>query len=132
MYRFVQKHRWIPSLHLLSVAVWILVGTVLAGFAHEAQVQPLGVSIVTDFAGDDLQRLAGGKELTDEVQVQTEADDSEGSSDPFKLLSADLHAAQILPFQEELSIHQLRVGSPRPAQFPQPKRLFIEYEVFRI
>jgi hypothetical protein len=132
MYRFVQKHRWIPSLHLLGVAVWILVGTVLAGFAHEAQVQPLGVSIVTDFAGDDLQRLAGGKELTDEVQVQTEADDSEGSSDPFKLLSADLHAAQILPFQEELSIHQLRVGRPRPAQFPQPKRLFIEYEVFRI
>jgi hypothetical protein len=132
MYRFVQKHRWIPSLHLLGVAVWILVGTVLAGFAHEAQVQPLGVSIVTDFAGDDLQRLAGGKELTDEVQVQTEADDSEGSSDPFKLLSADLHAAQILPFKEEFSSYQLRVVRPRPALFPQPKRLFIEYEVFRI
>ena len=132
MYRFVQKHRWIPSLHLLGVAVWILLGTVLAGFAHEAQVQPIGVSIVTDFAGDDLQRLAGGKELSEEIQVQTEADDSERSSDPLKLLSADLHAAQTLPFKEEFSSYQLRVVRPRPAQFPQPKRLFIEYEVFRI
>ncbi|MFZ9527406.1 MAG: hypothetical protein ACO27L_05690 [Schleiferiaceae bacterium] len=132
MYRFVQKHRWIPSLHLLGVAVWILLGTVLAGFAHEAQVQPIGVSIVTDFAGDDLQRLAGGKELSEEIQVQTEADDSERSSDPLKLLSADLHAAQTLPFKEEFSSYQLRVVRPRPALFPQPKRLFIEYEVFRI
>ena len=132
MYRFVQKNRWIPSLHLLGVAVWILLGTVLAGFAHEAQVQPIGVSIVTDFAGDDLQRLVGGKELADEVEVQNEADDSEGSSNRFQLSSVAPRSAQPGPFARELAYHSNREVRPRPALFPQPKRLFIEYEVFRI
>jgi hypothetical protein len=132
MYRFVQKHRWIPSLHLLSVAVWILVGTVLAGFAHQAQVQPRGISIITDFAGDDLQRLVGGKELSDEVQVETEAEESGESSGSIKLWT--LAHTPGLGHETANQPNRVQAVTRRPssAQFPQPKRLYLEYEVFRI
>ena len=132
MYRFVQKNRWIPSLHLLAVALWILAGSVLSGYAHREVCHPLGVSVVTDFEGDDLQRVAGGKELSEELKVETEADES-GESD---------YGSDEIPFLDEaflslehpksLWITQSDVLRPSAAKFPQPKTLYLEYEVIRI
>jgi hypothetical protein len=132
MYRFVQKNRWIPSLHLLAVAVWILAGSVLSGYAHREVRHPKGVTVVTDFAGDDLQRVAGGKELSEELKVETEADES-GESE---------YGSHGVPVLDELRIHSLLSSvfwvakywnaAPSAAKFPQPKVLYLEYEVFRI
>lgn len=132
MYRFVQKNRWIPSLHLLAVALWILAGSVLSGYAHREVRHPLGVSVVTDFAGDDLQRVAGGKELSEELRVETEADESgetEYGSDGICILEQ--------PYRSQAHLVGIWDGdraksAPSAAKFPQPKTLYLEYGVFRI
>ncbi|MFM6998175.1 MAG: hypothetical protein ACKOX0_02955 [Bacteroidota bacterium] len=132
MYRFVQKNRWIPSLHLLAVALWILAGSVLSGYAHREVRHPLGVSVVTDFAGDDLQRVAGGKELSEELKVETEADES-GESDYGSDGIPVLDEAFLIPVHpKSFWITQSDVLRPSAAKFPQPKTLYLEYEVFRI
>ena len=132
MFRFVKKNRWIPSLHLLVVALWILVGPVLAGFSHNEVRHPQGVSVITDFAGDDLQRIAGGKEFSKELNVETEVEDSsESEMDAHGIptlgdahLRCDLLAVSL----------SARHAAPAPsgAKFPHPKVLYLENEVFRI
>ncbi|MFM8566004.1 MAG: hypothetical protein ACKOBQ_07645 [Bacteroidota bacterium] len=132
MYRFVQKNRWIPSLHLLAVALWILAGSVLSGYDHREVCHPLGVSVVTDFEGDDLQLVAGGKEISEELKVETEADESGESdygSDGMPLLD---DAVFSFPHTKSFWITHLDGLRPSAAKFPQPKTLYVEYEVYRI
>jgi hypothetical protein len=132
MYRFLQKHRWIPSLHLVGVAIWILVATVLAGFAHEAQVQPVGVSFLTDFSGDDLQGFVGAKEFSEEIQIENEADETERSKPEHELWAVELDRAGTVFDSGRVEFLEGRVPAPRSAQYPNPRVLYLEFEVFRI
>ena len=132
MYRFVKKNRWIPSLHLLVVAMWILVGPVLSGFSHNEVRHPHGVSVITDFAGDDLQRIACGKEFSKELNVETEVEDSSESEVESNGIPTfdDAHLTCDV-FDRSLSA---RHAAPTlsGAKFPHPKVLYLENEVFRI
>ncbi|MEN9431239.1 MAG: hypothetical protein RL206_158 [Bacteroidota bacterium] len=132
MYHFLKKNRWIPSLHLLVVAMWILVGSIIAGYTHKEVRQPKGVLVVTDFAGDDLQRLAGSKELSKELNVETEGEEaSESDLDPPKFLALDDARYKC---DLKLGLFSARQNGllPSRAKFPNPKVLYLEYEVFRI
>jgi hypothetical protein len=132
MYRFLQKYRWIPSLHLMGAAFWIIFGSVLIGLVHGAQAQPMGVSIVTDYAGDDLHHLLGVNECLEEIQIETEVGESEEENSGLKLTWAatmDSWSVYKSTFLPQSRTHRIR---PRPAQFSQPKTLFLAYCVLRI